>query len=215
LTAFDFIGNNQRFGWSVSLSEDVAVVGATHDNGMMGAAYVFRYDGEAWLEEAKLTGSEPVGIPFFGSSVSLSPDTNVIVVGARSDFALGFESGAAYVFRHDGGAWNEMAKLTASDGGPGGIFGVSVSVYDDRALIGGPGQSEDQGSAYCFVGLSGVDCNDNSVSDACDIFDQTSEDANGNGIPDECEAAGDLNGDGVVNVVGGAMVPRSHRREGR
>lgn len=31
------------------------------------------------------------------------------------------------------------------------------------------------------------DCNDNDISDRCDIFSETSADVNGNGIPDECE----------------------------
>ncbi|MEE9129905.1 MAG: dockerin type I domain-containing protein, partial [Phycisphaerales bacterium] len=35
-----------------------------------------------------------------------------------------------------------------------------------------------------------------------DIFDGTSDDQDGNGIPDECESIpGDINGDGVVNSV--------------
>jgi hypothetical protein len=33
---------------------------------------------------------------------------------------------------------------------------------------------------------SGQDCNDNGIDDAIDIFDGTSADADGNGIPDEC-----------------------------
>ena len=52
-----------------------------------------------------------------------------------------------------------------------------------------------------FLGLSGADCNNNGQANTCDIFDGTSQDMNGNGIPDECEASGDLNGDGVVDVV--------------
>ena len=58
------------------------------------------------------------------------------------------------------------------------------------------------GAVYSFAGLSAIDCNSNEVSDACDILAGTSPDANGNGIPDECEgpACGDcptdVNGDG-------------------
>jgi hypothetical protein len=49
--------------------------------------------------------------------------------------------------------------------------------------------------------LPSVDCNDNEVDDACDIADGTSPDDNGNGIPDECECEGDLNGNGAVEVL--------------
>ena len=50
-------------------------------------------------------------------------------------------------------------------------------------LIGAPSTI---GSVYVFS-LTGHDCNENTIFDACDIVNGTSEDANGNGVPDECE----------------------------
>ena len=35
---------------------------------------------------------------------------------------------------------------------------------------------------------------------ACDIADGSSSDGNGNGIPDECECLGDLDGDGAIGL---------------
>jgi hypothetical protein len=49
---------------------------------------------------------------------------------------------------------------------------------------------------------SGKDCNGNEIDDAFDIFDGSSEDADQNGVPDECEKSGvfgDINGDRFVN----------------
>ncbi|MBT7352162.1 MAG: hypothetical protein HN811_06840, partial [Phycisphaerae bacterium] len=48
-----------------------------------------------------------------------------------------------------------------------------------------------------------ADCNENGVADACDIASGTSDDSDGNGIPDECESGGcdwDLNNDGTTSV---------------
>jgi len=48
-----------------------------------------------------------------------------------------------------------------------------------------------------------ADCNENGTNDACDIAGGSSEDANGNGVPDECETSPcdwDLNGDGLTGV---------------
>jgi hypothetical protein len=39
------------------------------------------------------------------------------------------------------------------------------------------------------------DCNDNGFRDMCDIANGTSEDVDFNGVPDECECVGDLDGD--------------------
>jgi hypothetical protein len=44
------------------------------------------------------------------------------------------------------------------------------------------------------------DCNDNGTRDDCDMARGTSEDLNRNGIPDECDPAGDIDGDGDVDV---------------
>jgi len=89
-------GEHTHFGTSVSVSGDAAVVGAIWDdeNGnRAGSAYVFRWDGFAWVEEQKLLPSDGVGKFEFGWSAAV--DGNVAVVGAIGD---GFGVGAAYVF---------------------------------------------------------------------------------------------------------------------
>jgi hypothetical protein len=47
-----------------------------------------------------------------------------------------------------------------------------------------------------------ADCNENGSADACDIAGGSSQDTNGNGIPDECEGgcSWDLDGDGDTDV---------------
>ena len=60
---------------------------------------------------------------------------------------------------------------------------------------------DDGGAMFVFDAFSGADCNGNGAEDGCDIASGASPDLNGNGIPDECDTPGDLNGDGVVNVV--------------
>ena len=116
------------FGCSVSVSGDVVVIGAAGDyegGSDSGSAYVFRWDGSSWVEEAKLTGSDAAGGDYFGFSVSVSGD--VAVIGAPKDDDDGDYSGSAYVFRWDGSAWFEQAKLTASDAATGPhLLGRSV-----------------------------------------------------------------------------------------
>lgn len=48
-------------------------------------------------------------------------------------------------------------------------------------------------------GTSG-DCNNNGIPDECEIAAGTLVDENGNGIPDICDCAGDVTGDGTVDV---------------
>jgi len=198
LRGFDGVGI-LRFGYAVSLSGtgSVAAVGAPEDTSQNGAVYVYRYEHGQWLSEAKLIAANPAGpFPYLGASVALSNDGTVLLAGAPYDQALGFDSGSLHLFRHDGTQWQETAKLLASDGAPYAHFGGPVSLSGDMALVGAPSAA----AAYMFAGFSAPDCNHNDQSDSCDIFEGTSDDLNVNGIPDECEAIGDLDGDGLVNV---------------
>jgi len=142
------------FGVSVAVSGDTAVVGAEgdEDNGYhSGSAYVFRYDGSDWVEEAKLTASDGASFDYFGRSVAVSGDT--AVVGAQYYRANGWDSGSAYVFRYDGSDWVEEAKLTASDGAAGDRFGAPVAISGDTAVVGAhydDDNGSDSGSAYVF-----------------------------------------------------------------
>lgn len=71
-------------------------------------------------------------------SVAVSGDT-ALVGAPYCDVAGNVVAGAAYVFVRSGGAWVAQAKLTAADGAALDIFGYSVALSGDTALIGAPG----------------------------------------------------------------------------
>lgn len=199
LTPFDASGG-ELSGYSVALAENVALAGAPGEATWNGAAYLFRFTGSEWIHEAKLMGSQPVDWPNFGRRVTIDSSATTALIGAPFDSEAGPESGAAYLFHRDDVTWVEVVKLLPSAPQWGGQFGA-VGLSGDIGFVGAGGQSEWPGRVYVFAGMTGVDCNHNDQPDACDIFEGTSEDLNTNGIPDECEAIGDLNGDGRINVA--------------
>ena len=144
-----------NFGWSASVSGDTAVVGACRDddNGSdSGSAYVYVRSGSAWSEQAKLTASDAAADDYFGYSVSVSGDS--AVVGAHCDDDNGSNSGSAYAYVRSGSTWAEQAKLLPGDGAADDLFGRSVSVSGDMAVVGADGDDDngmDSGSAYIFV----------------------------------------------------------------
>lgn len=153
LTASDG-AEGDRFGWSVSISADTALVGAWWANIEQGSAYVFVRKGTTWNQEAKLVASDGAMFERFGSSVSVSGDT--ALVGAESSvIGVNSEQGSAYVFVRNGTTWTQQQKLTASDGAATDFFGSEVSVSGNTALVAGSyndvGTNTDQGSAYVFV----------------------------------------------------------------
>ncbi len=105
-------------------------------------------------ETDKLTASDAAELDQFGSSVAVSGDTAVI--GSFGNDDAGDSSGSAYVYVRSpgvGGAWTLQAKLTALDAAAGDIFGWSVAISGDTAVIGAFSDvaSSGPGSAYVFV----------------------------------------------------------------
>jgi hypothetical protein len=143
-----------EFGGSLNLDVHTLIVGAANDNVETGAAYVFSQDGSGnWSQQAKLVAPDGERHDVFGTSVALNGNTAII--GARNDNDNGSRSGSAYIFTRDNsGNWSQQAKLIASDGAPEDVFGWSVSIQDDTAVIGAWGDDDDgfgSGSAYIFV----------------------------------------------------------------
>ncbi|MFH1108024.1 MAG: PxKF domain-containing protein [Planctomycetota bacterium] len=158
LTASD-AGVYGEFGGAVSVSGDTVVVGAHRNSTLSGAAYVFVRSGGVWSEQQKLTASDASPLDRFGGSVSVSGDT-AFVGAAADDRPAGFDSGSVYVFQRSGGAWTERQKLTASDAAVDCVFGFSVSLNVDTAIVAAlyddcPAGS-DCGSAYVFVRSGGL-----------------------------------------------------------
>jgi PKD repeat protein len=113
-------------------------------------------DNEALFEQiAKLTASDAAAFDVFGRSVGIAGDT--AIVGAFGDDDKGSAAGAAYVFgRNQGGTdtWGEVAKLTASDAAAFDVFGRSVGIAGDTAIVGAEGEDDKgsgAGAAYVFT----------------------------------------------------------------
>ena len=158
---------DDRFGYSVAVDGDIAVVGAYQDDsdeldGIVdsGAVYVFtRSGGVVWDAGVKLTASD--GAPYDNLGISVAVDGETVVVGAPGDDDNGTDSGSVYVFTNTNGVWSQAAKLTASDGATLDYFGQSVAVSGDTILVGAylddreetvaDSELEDSGSVYVFV----------------------------------------------------------------
>ena len=138
------------FGKSVAISGDYAVVGV-HGDDWSGSAYIFKRNGSAWTEQGKIYASDGAGGDLFGISVAISGD--YAVAGASLDDAGYDDSGSAYIFKRNGTAWTQQAKITASDGAAYDWFGYSVAISGDYAVAGMHGDDDagsSSGSAYIF-----------------------------------------------------------------
>lgn len=153
LTANDGAANDY-FGRAIALSDDTLIVGAEAKIGAnlrQGAAYVFVRPGAFWTQQQKLLANDGAADDRFGSSIAL--DEGTVLIGARTKSIGGTGGfGAAYIFVHNGTAWTQQQRLTASDGE---LFGNAVALSGGTALIGAAlsdvGDNVNQGAAYVFT----------------------------------------------------------------
>jgi len=138
------------FGWSVAMSGNYAIVGAKYDDDGStdsGSAYIFNV--QTGVELRKLVAIDAGTSDYFGYSVAI--DGNYAIVGANSDDDNGTDSGSAYIFNVQTGT--QLHKLVASDGAANDLFGFSVAISGNYAIVGGHYNDDNgsaSGSAYIF-----------------------------------------------------------------
>ena len=150
------------FGEVVIIQGDTIAVGApghTHaEIRFSGAVFVFRRQGERWIEQAKITAEDAAKSDRFGASISIDGDA-MIVGSTLNDAGRGKDAGAAYIFVREGNAWKQQVKLVGDDSRPGDHFGAGVATTGKIAVVGAPLREEDglgAGAAYAFVNVDGV-----------------------------------------------------------
>ena len=153
LEASDTTGND-RYGWTVGLSGDVAVVGARYNDDMgygSGSIYIYERGAGTWPETAKQVASVETSGDFFGNSVATSRE--IVAVGTPGYDGTGFDIGATYVIEKVAGVWTETALLTASDAEDGDNLGTEIAIDSGIIVVGAKGGDDfgaNSGAAYVF-----------------------------------------------------------------
>lgn len=151
-------GANDRFGMSVTLDGDYALVGSPYDDigtiSSAGSVYVFKKTGMDWVQEAKLIANDISEDSEFGFSVSISGE--YAIVGSPKDGGSNpwDWQGSAYIFKRTGSSWAQQTKFLAPDGSQGDLFGSCVMIQGDDVLVGAPGwastYNENAGAVYPY-----------------------------------------------------------------
>jgi len=144
------------FGSSVSVSGDVAVVGAPFEDGKggaesdntrlgAGAAYAYRRIGQKWAFDAYLKAPSADAGDGFGSAVAASGESIVIGAPGESSSSSGVggdalnnampNSGAAFWFGHSASGWSLLAYLKASIPDGEDAFGSSVAIDGGTIVV--------------------------------------------------------------------------------
>ncbi len=147
-------GNNDQFGFSISLDSDgdtlavgvpfedsaiggVSVMAPSDNNNMgsSGAVYIFVRIGDVWSQEAYIKSAVPNSGDLFGQDVDLSGDGNTFIAGIPNEDIGGSNYGAVEVYTRTGSNWSQQQVITADNPGSDDQFGFSVSISTDSSTI--------------------------------------------------------------------------------
>jgi hypothetical protein len=114
----------EELGYSLALSSDgsSALIGAPHDHGARGSAWLFTRAGNVWSSSPERFegGSQELGKGWFGASVSLSGDARSALVGAPADHG---KLGAGFIF----GPSPSVLAISPNEGPTTGGTTVTIS----------------------------------------------------------------------------------------
>lgn len=148
---------NARYGAAVAVDNlygNYIAVGAPErkvgNNSKQGKVYFYNAFVILGATE-EVTANDGAADDYFGCSISVSG--SYAVIGAnRKDVGGNIDQGCAYIFQKESGTsnWNQVAKLTASDGASNDWFGYSVSISGNYIIVGAPFKDNSRGKAYIF-----------------------------------------------------------------
>ncbi len=152
------------FGNAIAVSGGFMIVGASGHDERQGAAYIFERGASGWSEVAKLAATNPTpeeqdaegrrggrrggqaggrgggggrggrganAPPMFGSAVAIDGDWAMVSAPNYSS-----RTGSVYVFKRDGGNWEQVDQLPGNNVQSGAGFGASIVLGDGEMFIG-------------------------------------------------------------------------------
>ncbi len=145
--AGDF-ANSDNFSAGLAVLGDHLLVGSPADSDgpysgqlYLGSVYWFQRSGGVWTQRSKFRSGNTRDYQRFGCSIAMDGTTAVIGAYSLTETVsgLGYAAGQAFVFTFNGSSWVRQAALQSPVPGPWLLFGNSVAVNGNTAIIGAPG----------------------------------------------------------------------------
>ena len=158
----------ELFGDSVAADGNFVAVGAPNFGGGPGSVYVFKLvpgtngGRSAWVLQATLHAPDGFTNDQFGAGVAIQGNT--LVAAAPNAMGTGGQTGAAYVFVNNNGAWTLQTKLSPQDASHEIGFGFganAICISGNTIAVGAPDAPDaslerQPGAVYVFTNQGGV-----------------------------------------------------------
>ena len=165
ITAVDpYTTTYDAFGDNVAIDGDYAIIGAVYNkNGgtqEKGAAYIYHWNGTAWVQQQKLVAYDAAYGDNYGCSVDISG--NYAIVGASGDDREVdsndvYDCGSAYVWERNGTSWylDDHIYPDTPDVQENSNFGHRVAIDGDYVVVSAPQYDitgyDNKGAAFIFL----------------------------------------------------------------
>ena len=150
-------GNTFAVGAGAEASAATGINGNQTDNSASnaGAVYIFTRSTTIWSQQAYVKASNTGGNNYFGSSIAISSDGNLLAVAAIGEASaakgIGGDqidrssdySGAVYFFTRSASTWSQQSYVKAPNTSAGSLFGraLALSGDGDMLAVGASGES--------------------------------------------------------------------------
>ncbi len=137
---------DDRFGYSVAVSGNVATVGAPYnDASVLNGGTIYFYSLDVLSLDSFHSGDDENGL--FGTCVAIDGDVAIAGLSGKE---------SAIIMRYSGGNWVEEYEVTPSSTAAGDMFGESCSISGDYAVVGAylnDDTDTDAGAAFLFKNM--------------------------------------------------------------
>jgi len=180
------VNPGDRFGTSVSLRSNHALIGSPYSNfagPLAGKVISYRKAGSIWILLPYLT-PEP-GSTGTGFGATLAIDGNLLVVGAPMDTGNeAMPSGSINIYRYN----QDWILESTHQGNLGSFLGTALALHKGVVVAGAPMDSTAAalGGGVKYVVSGDNDCDGDGEKDTCEIFSGGEQDCDLDGIPDQC-----------------------------
>jgi hypothetical protein len=191
--------HSDYFGGNAVLADASTLYVAADDLDERGSVFQFTYEADTWTQTAHIPNPTTEEFGRFGNALAV--EGSWLAVSDRdAPYAQGDAAGVVFVYEIVGASSFDLKTQLEWSAAEGELpLGDEIAFSGDAVLA--ATQQEDFGSrqsrVLAFHGIA--DCDSSGGIDICEVQSASSEDTNGDGIPDVCQCLADLDESGAVD----------------